>query len=110
MVCKFQCRRFSIQVAIYILSISGDSGTAGNSLAYHDKQTFSTTDQDSGAAGENCVASTTNVLVVRLVPRLLPYRKTGREPERSDHVPRDVLCAWFMCGFDNRIIAHAVRT
>ena len=27
-----------------------------------------------------------------LVPRLLPYRKTGREPGRSDHVPRDVLC------------------
>ena len=27
-----------------------------------------------------------------LVPRLLPCRKTGREPGRSDHVPRDVLC------------------
>ena len=27
-----------------------------------------------------------------LVPRLLPYRKTGREPGRTDHVPRDVLC------------------
>ena len=27
-----------------------------------------------------------------LVPRLLPYRKAGREPGRSDHVPRDVLC------------------
>ena len=27
-----------------------------------------------------------------LVPRLLPYRKMGREPERSDHVPRNVLC------------------
>ena len=27
-----------------------------------------------------------------LVPRLLPYRKTGREQGRSDHVPRDVLC------------------
>ena len=27
-----------------------------------------------------------------LVPRLLPYRKTGREPGRTDHVPCDVLC------------------
>ena len=27
-----------------------------------------------------------------LVPGLLPCRKTGREPERSDHVPCDVLC------------------
>ena len=27
-----------------------------------------------------------------LVPRLLPYRKTGRESGRSDHVLRDVLC------------------
>ena len=27
-----------------------------------------------------------------LVPRLLPYRKTGREPGRTDHVPSDVLC------------------
>ena len=27
-----------------------------------------------------------------LVPRLLPCRKTGREPGRTDHVPRDVLC------------------
>ena len=35
-------------------------------------------------------------LVVSLVPRLLPYRQTGRKPGRSDHVPRDnpyvVLC------------------
>ena len=30
---------------------------------------------------------------ISLVPRLLPYRKTEREPERSDHVPRDILCA-----------------
>ena len=27
-----------------------------------------------------------------LVPRLLPYRKTGREPGRFNHVPRDVQC------------------
>ena len=27
-----------------------------------------------------------------LVPRLFPCRKTGREPGRTDHVPRDVLC------------------
>ena len=27
-----------------------------------------------------------------LVPRLLPGRKTGREPGRSDHVPCDILC------------------
>ena len=33
-----------------------------------------------------------NIPESSLVPRLLPYRKTGREPGRSDHVPRDVLC------------------
>ena len=27
-----------------------------------------------------------------LVPRLLPYRNTGKEPGKSDHVPCDVLC------------------
>ena len=27
-----------------------------------------------------------------LVPRLLPGRKMGREPGRSDHVPCDILC------------------
>ena len=31
-------------------------------------------------------------VVVSLVPRLLSCRKTGREPGRTDHVPRDVLC------------------
>ena len=30
--------------------------------------------------------------IYSLVPRLLPYRKTGREPGRTDHVPSDVLC------------------
>ena len=32
----------------------------------------------------------------------------GREPGRSDHVPRTMH--GFMCGFDKRIIAHAVHT
>ena len=34
----------------------------------------------------------TKLCVGSLVPRLLPCRKTGREPGRTDHVPRDVLC------------------
>ena len=35
--------------------------------------------------------------IASLVPRLL-HRKTGREPGRFHHVPRDVrawFCAWF---------------
>jgi len=51
-----------------------------------------------------------------LVPRLLPsflwhtVQKTG-EPGRFDHVRDDVLCVVYiiMCGFGNRIIAHARR-
>ena len=39
--------------------------------------------------------------------RLLPYRKTGRKPGRSGHVPRDVLCVVLCVVW---IIAHAVRT
>ena len=31
-----------------------------------------------------------------LVPRLLPYRKTGREPGRTDHVPRGRTMRGFM--------------
>ena len=31
-------------------------------------------------------------IICSLVPRLLPYRKAGREPGRSDHVSRDILC------------------
>ena len=42
-----------------------------------------------------------------LVPRLL-HRKTGREPGRFHHVPRDVSVRGFVRGFDNRIIAHTV--
>ena len=39
----------------YILSVSGYSGTAGNSLAWQNRQKFSTRDQDNDATGrENC--------------------------------------------------------
>ena len=45
-----------------------------------------------------------------LVPRLLPGRKTGREPGRSDHVPCDILRMCGLCDFDDQIIAHTVCT
>ena len=38
----------------YILSVSGYSGTAGDSLAYQNGQKFTTRDQDNDAAGDNC--------------------------------------------------------
>ena len=39
-----------------------------------------------------CGVVVSHVPEASLVPRLLPYRKTGREPGRTDHVPSDVLC------------------
>ena len=38
----------------YILTVSGYSGTAGDDLAYHNGQRFSTRDQENDAAGYNC--------------------------------------------------------
>ena len=38
----------------YILSVSGYNGTAGDYLAYHNRQKFSTRDQDNDAWGSNC--------------------------------------------------------
>ena len=38
----------------YILTVSGYSGTAGDSLAYQNRQKFSTRDQDSDAWGDSC--------------------------------------------------------
>ena len=43
---------------------------------------------------QSCIVNTNSSFVPR---PLLPSRKTGREPGRSDHMPRDVLCIWFVC-------------
>ena len=32
------------------------------------------------------------IITPSILPGLLPCRKMGREPERYDHMPRDVLC------------------
>ena len=32
------------------------------------------------------------IITPSLVPGLLPCKEMGREPERYDHMPRDVLC------------------
>ena len=40
----------------YILSVSGYSGTAGDSLAYHNGRRFSTRDQDNDVWSNNCAS------------------------------------------------------
>ena len=68
-----------------------------------EEQASQTLHQDHTRASRNSVNRSLSPLVniresvdyvgmASLVPRLLPYRQMGREPGRSDHVHRDVLC------------------
>ena len=54
-----QYSRFSVgdSVSEYILSVSGYSGTAGDSLAYQNRQKFSTPDQDNDAGPGSCAST-----------------------------------------------------
>ncbi|XP_068698457.1 uncharacterized protein [Montipora foliosa] len=53
--------RFHIgnEQALYRLEVSSYSGTAGDSLAYHNNMAFSTKDRDNDSAGFNCAVSWT---------------------------------------------------
>ena len=51
---KYSTFRVGDSVSKYILTVSGYSGTAGDSLDYHDGHRFSTRDQDNDAQSGHC--------------------------------------------------------
>ena len=51
---QYTCFSVGVSASKYVLSVSGYNGTAGDSLAYHSGQNFSTRDHDNDAAVANC--------------------------------------------------------